>query len=186
MSFSGICSYFLYIQVLQYSVQKTFSGISSPQSFFCSAILLLMSTYKTTMSDISFLHSSFGDVFPSKYSFHSVWCFYLYSSLGNEDEYSDSPKVQLYKTLEGKLDFLWQTVPQKLYRGSDLCHFAITYVHLNRTKPSESEFIQELSRQPVVLHCCNCAKLFGVSVSSWRCPSFFSQLRFLLQKSKPM
>lgn len=110
--------------------KMTFSGVSSPQSFFCSVIVLLMSTYKTNLSDISLLHSSFGNVFPSGYSFHSGWCFYLHSGLGNEEGYSDSPKVQHYKSLEGKLDFLWQTVSQKLYSSSDLCVILLSHAFI--------------------------------------------------------
>lgn len=118
--FSGMCFTFCMFRFLSI-LFKMFSGVSSSQRFFCSVIVLLMSTYEANLSDISPFHSSFGDVFPSEYSFHSGWCFYLHSSLGNEEGYSDSPKVQLYKSLEGQLGFLWQTVLQKLYSSSDLC-----------------------------------------------------------------
>lgn len=77
--------------------------MSLPQSFFCSVVALLMSTYKTTLREISLLaHLGMS----SQASTAFILAGASTCRLGNEEGYSDSPKVWLYKSLERELDFL--------------------------------------------------------------------------------
>lgn len=112
MPFSGICSYFLYVQKISILFKMTFSGMSSPQIFFCSVIVLLMSAYKTNLSDISLLHSSLEDVFPSKYSFHSGWCFYQHSGLGMRKDILPLQGFSSASRWRGSLTFCGRQCPR--------------------------------------------------------------------------